>query len=181
MPNGIAVSDDARVYIADNWHKRLQVFTTDGKRLGQWPGGCGEGKGKFHSLDGLAVDSLGNVFVADSNLHRVQKFTSSGQFISRIGAFGTDPGQLNGSPSGHYQAVYSGFTSPGQYLVTVFAADTEGNVSQPKPLLAAGMPGRRPKMPEIFPVVLRGTLPRMPMWWVNQKGKPPSDLLFPEK
>jgi len=34
--------------------------------------------------------------------------------------------------SGRYQAAYSGFTTPGQYLVTVFAKDTEGNVSQPK-------------------------------------------------
>jgi hypothetical protein len=40
--------------------------------------------------------------------------------------------QLKRLASGRYQAVYSGFTTSGQYLVTVFAKDTEGNVSQPK-------------------------------------------------
>lgn len=34
--------------------------------------------------------------------------------------------------SGRYQHVYSGFNALGQYLVTVFAEDTKGNVSQPK-------------------------------------------------
>jgi hypothetical protein len=40
--------------------------------------------------------------------------------------------ELQRQASGRYQYVYPGFTAPGQYLVTVFATDTEGNVSQPK-------------------------------------------------
>jgi DNA-binding beta-propeller fold protein YncE len=34
--------------------------------------------------------------------------------------------------SGRYQGIYDRFTTPGRYLVTVFAKDREGNVSQPK-------------------------------------------------
>ena len=40
--------------------------------------------------------------------------------------------RLNRLAPGHYQYVYNKFTAAGQYLVTVFAADTEGNISQPK-------------------------------------------------
>jgi hypothetical protein len=38
---------------------------------------------------------------------------------------------LKKQANGKYQAVYRKFTQPGNYLVTVFASDKEGNVSLP--------------------------------------------------
>ena len=36
MPGGIAISDNGRVYVADQCNRRIQVFDTQGKLLTQW-------------------------------------------------------------------------------------------------------------------------------------------------
>ncbi len=81
-PWGIAVDAQGRVYVADTWNHRVQVFDGDGRFLGQW----GEGKlvdaetdsrGRsgtmygFYGPRGLAVDRRGHVYLTDTGNERV--------------------------------------------------------------------------------------------------------------
>lgn len=75
---GIAVDSsgpNGRVYVADSFNHRIQVFTKKGKFIRKW-GSLGNGDGQFSSPEGIAVDSANNVYVADLSNHRIQVFSS---------------------------------------------------------------------------------------------------------
>ncbi len=83
-PDGIAVSGDGHVYVADTYNSRVQKFTLDGAHVSSF-GSFGSGDGQFSRPYGIAVDEDGNVYVSDLDRADVQKFASDGSYVSTFG------------------------------------------------------------------------------------------------
>jgi predicted membrane-bound mannosyltransferase/DNA-binding beta-propeller fold protein YncE len=93
-PVGLAVSNDGKLYVADTWNQRVQVFipgtNNDFIPLTSWDIAGWYGQ----SLDNkpyLAVDSQGDVFVTDPEGYRILQFNSQGDFIQYWGTYSQGP------------------------------------------------------------------------------------------
>ena len=96
-PVGIAIDQAGRVFVADTWNQRIQVFTETSPNaftpssswdLVAWFG---------QSLDNkpfLAVDDKGNVFTVEPEGYRILWFGDTGQALFYWGDFGVGPGQF---------------------------------------------------------------------------------------
>ncbi len=95
-PWGIAVADDGRVYVADTWNHRIQVFDAEGNFLTTWGtyGQSSSSQTLFYGPRDVAVDSAGRVFVTDTGNKRVMAFDADGNFLYQWGGGGTGPGQF---------------------------------------------------------------------------------------
>ena len=65
--------DRGRLYVADQFNHRIQVFTADGQFLGSW-GKAGDAAGQFDRPSDVAFDDFGRVYIADFGNARVQVF-----------------------------------------------------------------------------------------------------------
>lgn len=83
-PDGIAVSDDGKVYVADTYNSRVQWFDHVGNPLGQF-GGTSPGDLNMSRPYGVDVDAAGDVYVSDFGTLLVKKFTGDGTFLGLIG------------------------------------------------------------------------------------------------
>ncbi len=112
LPSGVAVDNNGFVYVADMWNDRIQKFTPDGHFVTKWgsscdvdypgyemdcidPDGAGpleRGDGQFSVPSGISVDSGNFIYVTDTYNDRIQKFTSEGQFVTKWGRLGSEPG-----------------------------------------------------------------------------------------
>jgi len=125
-PQGVAVSTNGDVYVADGDNERVQVFTSGGMFLRMWSvwstsvaldasdnvyvGGGGWIR-KFTSTGVLveewvaghfyshAVDEFGNIYIADYLDHRIVVYTNSGVYLRHWGSFGSENGQFK-TPDG---------------------------------------------------------------------------------
>jgi DNA-binding beta-propeller fold protein YncE len=86
-PCGIAIGPDDRIYVADTWNGRVQVFSADGHFEREWAK-------EFFGPRGIAVDKQGNVFLTDTGNGRIFKFTPTGEEIWRVGTKGSGIGQF---------------------------------------------------------------------------------------
>lgn len=111
-PEGVATAVDGRVYVADTYNHRVQVFDVNGRFLFSWgslcsletpkdcddPDGSGPlqvGDGQFKTIEGIAIDPVTDrVYIADSENQRVQVFTLEGKFLFKWGRFGSVDGQF---------------------------------------------------------------------------------------
>jgi len=95
FPQGIAVSRDGRVYVADQFGRDVQVFGADGAPRGVF-GTQGTGPGQFSAgIGGLAIDpATQDVFAIDSRANRIERFTADGAFVTAFGTRGTAAGQF---------------------------------------------------------------------------------------
>lgn len=84
-PDGIAVSDDGFLYVADTYNSRVQKFTLGGTFVASF-GSNGTGAGQFQRPYGIDVGPDGVVYVGDLDLHRVQKFAADGTYLATFGA-----------------------------------------------------------------------------------------------
>lgn len=75
FPMDVAVDAAGRVYVADPWNNRVQVYDASGAYLATIGGVWGSSSGGLRDAVDVAVDREGNVYVADRANHRVQKFS----------------------------------------------------------------------------------------------------------
>ncbi|MGQ9513231.1 SMP-30/gluconolactonase/LRE family protein [Thermodesulfitimonas sp.] len=83
-PNGIAVSPDGRIFVADTNNCRVQIFDTQGKFLAMWTGDLAKHEGYFATPTGIAFDKKGNVYVADALSQRVTIFSKEGKMLPAV-------------------------------------------------------------------------------------------------
>ena len=81
-PNGIAVTPDGRILVADTNNSRLQVFDTEGKFLEMWTGDLAKREGYFAAPSSIALDKRGNIYVADPLCQRVSILDRKGKLFN---------------------------------------------------------------------------------------------------
>jgi YYY domain-containing protein len=86
QPCEVAVRGD-RLYVADTWNQRVQVFDHAGRYLLEWRAG-------FYGPRGLALGPEGTVYVADTGNHRISAFDADGAPVFAWGERGAGPGQF---------------------------------------------------------------------------------------
>lgn len=98
--SGVAFNKlDGTYWVADPKRHRVVNVTADGKVL-KTLGGLGLANGRFNSPSGVWVHTSGadplrgRIYVADSGNARVQVFDASGNFVFKLGSFGTGNGQM---------------------------------------------------------------------------------------
>jgi sugar lactone lactonase YvrE len=85
-PNGIAVSNDRRVFVSDMSNRRLQVFTPEGEWL--------EIIGSSGSPLGLVFDDEQRLYVVDPFAHMVDIYRADGVRIAGFGGPGISAGKF---------------------------------------------------------------------------------------
>lgn len=87
FPNGLAVAEDGRVYVADGNNRRVQIFDQAGEyeKLIDTRG----------TPRGLAIDELERLYVADALTHTIDVYDLEGKRLSGFGERGFGPGQFN--------------------------------------------------------------------------------------
>src|SRR5919106_839376 len=93
QPGSVVVNDTGRLYVADTYNHRIQVFLQDGRFL-QTFGVEGGQPGALSRPKGLAWGPNHLLYVADTGNHRIQAFDQSGDAVVILGSFGTQPGQF---------------------------------------------------------------------------------------
>lgn len=81
FPNGIAVTPDNRILVADTNNSRIQVFNAEGKLLDIWQGEIEKGNAYFASPTGITLDKAGNVYVADPLIQQIIILDRAGQLV----------------------------------------------------------------------------------------------------
>ncbi len=74
-PVSVAVDGSGKVYVADDWNSRIQVFDSTGAYLTTIAGSWGTGSSQFVNTVGVAVDARGSVYITDRSNYRVEKYT----------------------------------------------------------------------------------------------------------
>jgi len=102
-PVGIAVADDGRVYVADTWNQRIQVFVPDSSgtvysSVDSWSVTSWEST-STENKPFLALDNKGHVFVTDPEKYRVLEFSADGTFLRGWGQYSPQTDGF-GLPSG---------------------------------------------------------------------------------
>ena len=83
--HALGIDNSGRVYVADRFNDRIQVFNSTGGYLDQW-GSYGDENGEFKEPHGIAVNSSGFVFVTDRYNNRVQIFTPGWEYLDQWGS-----------------------------------------------------------------------------------------------
>lgn len=93
MPGQASFDAQGRLFVADMFNSRVQVFAADGQYLTSI-GGFGLSPGTFYLPSGVDVDADGNVFVVDWATGWIQKFDSDFQFVGYWGGLGLEDGKF---------------------------------------------------------------------------------------
>ncbi len=98
FPNGIAVSQDGTVYVADSNNFRIQALNKKGKVLWAAGGPTSDPKGRkrrFGLPVSLAIDEDGILYLVDAFPGSIRVLSSHGVELAELGEYGRDDGQLN--------------------------------------------------------------------------------------
>ena len=93
-PEGVAVSDEDEIVVADGSNYRVQVFDSNGTFLRSF-GRQGNYAGEFKYPVGVAINKDRNIFMADTNNHRIQIFSWEGKHLGSFGGKGSLDSQLH--------------------------------------------------------------------------------------
>ena len=77
-PISVAVDSLGRVFVADDWNNRVQVFDANGAYLTTLNGGWGNFAADFRSVSSVAVDKSNKVYITDKVNARVLVFAPGG-------------------------------------------------------------------------------------------------------
>ncbi len=75
VATGIEVDAQGRVFVADFYNNRIQIFNSAGDFLVEF-GAQGNAAGEFDRPTDMTVDSQGNIYVVDFGNNRIQKFSA---------------------------------------------------------------------------------------------------------
>jgi len=97
-PNGITIGLNSTLMVSDSNHNRVLAYESDGTLL--WTVGRPLGLGLHSAGDlevprGLTSIDGGDIFVVDAMASRIIRLSSDGAVVSRFGARGSAPGELN--------------------------------------------------------------------------------------
>jgi hypothetical protein len=94
-PSDVALDASGRVYVADQWHGRVQIFNSNGSYYATL--GLGTDNYEFWQPVGLTIASNGYIYVTDASRNRVQVFDANRNYVATLGV--TD---VSGSDSAHF-------------------------------------------------------------------------------
>lgn len=83
-PQGLAIDKDGRVFVAEQFNARIQVFDADGNHQ-YFLGSRGDQEFQLEGPRGLAFDSQGNLFVAEARKASLLIFKPDGTPLSSLG------------------------------------------------------------------------------------------------
>ncbi len=95
-PQGLAVDEQDRLWVADACNHRVQVFDAVGdqaKLLFSW-GEMGEAAGQLRYPYNIALAKDGTVWIVEFGNHRIQQFTRQGESLAVFGGPGRALGQF---------------------------------------------------------------------------------------
>ena len=136
-PTGIAYGKSGKLYVADTSSHRVNIFDTDGGKLGT-VGGWGEGEGRFNLPVDVFTDGRGDVYVVDAMNYRIQIFNEDGEYVTSFGHHGDGTGDF-GRPKGVAVDSDGNIYVTDALFDTVQIFDREGTY-----LLSFGSLGRQP-------------------------------------
>lgn len=98
-PWGVAINAEGKIFVADTWNGRIQVFDAEGHFVTKWgvfssTGGELTDAFALFGPRGLAIGADGNLLVADTGNKRIIKFTADGQLVQQIGGGGVIGGRF---------------------------------------------------------------------------------------
>ena len=85
FPFDIKISPDGKIYVADTYNHRVQVFHSDCRTVSHVINGVVAGGARYTRPQGIAFDLLGNVHVTGLVSSSVTVVTPSGQFVRQYG------------------------------------------------------------------------------------------------
>jgi len=88
-PQGICLSPEGDVVVADSVNHRIQIFDTEGNLLECW-GTEGRGPGELAYPYDVATDRAGRVYVVEFGNYRLQVFTRKGESLLCVGGPGRE-------------------------------------------------------------------------------------------
>jgi DNA-binding beta-propeller fold protein YncE len=99
-PTDIYIDKKGVVYVTDALNYNIQLFTPEGKAIGQI-GTAGAELGRLNKPKGVAADSDGHIYINDAMHDAVQVFDAAGRFLLSFGSTGSENGEF-WMPSGIY-------------------------------------------------------------------------------
>ena len=96
LPHGIAVANNARVYVCDRTNSRVQVFDAEGRFLNQWKGPhIGRPYGIEASHDGgIFIIDGGEPSLRKTDRGKAVELDTEGRVINTFGSYGSQAGQF---------------------------------------------------------------------------------------